>query len=135
MKQLRYFQIAAITLLLALGNNTSSFCQSPQNTPSQVQKVKDKVRKIGLLEDVTVKLLNGKEYYGYVTGIEPDHFEITEVDLKQRMAFDYMNVKKVRKGYGDRYLLTGKRLSPRAEVIITIAVVGGIITFLGVTFP
>jgi len=135
MKQLRYFQIAAITLLLALGNNTTTFCQSPQNIPSQVQKVKDKVRKIGVAEDVSVKLLTGKEYYGSITDIEPDSFEIAEVDLKQRMEFDYKNVKKVRKGYGDRYLITGKRLSPSAELIITIAVVGGIITLVGVTFP
>ena len=135
MKPHRYFQIAAITFALVFGNNAPAFCQAPQNIPSQIQKVKDQVQKIGIAEDATVVLLTGKEYYGAISKIEPDSFEIAEVDLKQRMAFDYKNVKKVRKGYGDRYLITGKRLSPRAELIITIAVVGGIITLVGVTFP
>ena len=132
MKLLRYFQVVAIAFTPALGNSATTFCQSPQNTPSKVQKMKDQVQKVGVAGDVTVRLLTGKEYYGSITDIEPDSFEIAEVDLKQRMTFDYKDVKKVRKGYGDRYWLTGKRLSPRAEVIITIAVLGSIITLVGV---
>jgi hypothetical protein len=38
--------------------------------------------------------LIGKEYNGSITVIEPYHFEIAEVDLKQRMTFDYKDVKK-----------------------------------------
>jgi hypothetical protein len=127
MNQLRYFQIAAITFTLALGNNATAFCRSPQNTPSQVQKVKDQVQKIGVAEDVTVILLTGKEYYGSITDIEPDRLEIAEVDLKQRMAFDYKDVKKVRKGYGDRHFITGKRGNPRVQAIVAIVVIGAII--------
>src|SRR5262245_65206649 len=103
MKLHRYFQAAAVTFALALGNN-ATFCRSPLNIPSQVQKVKDQVQKIGIGEDVTVILLTGKEYYGSITEIEPDSFKIAEVDLKQKMAFDYKDVKKVRKGYGGRGL-------------------------------
>jgi len=126
MKPYRYFQIAAITFALVLGNNLPAFCQSPQNIPPQVQKVKNQVQKIGIAEDTTVILLTGKEYYGAISKIEPDSFEIAEVDLKQRMAFDYKEVKKVRKGYGGR-TFGGKRVNPRASRIAGIAVVGGLI--------
>jgi len=126
MQQHRYFQIAAVTFALVLGNNAPAFCQSPQNIPSQVQKVKDQVQKIGAAEDVTVILLTGKEYYGAIRKIEPDSFEIAEVDLKQIMAFDYKDVKKVRKGYGGRGF-TGKRVNPRNQWIAAAAVLGVLI--------
>lgn len=126
MKSHRYFQIAAITFALVFGNNAPAFCQAPQNIPSQIQKVKYQVQKIGIAEDATVVLLTGKEYYGAISKIEPDSFEIAEVDLKQRMAFDYKEVKKVRQGYGGR-TFGGKRVNPRSSRIVGIAVVGGLI--------
>jgi hypothetical protein len=126
MKLFRYFQIATITFALALGNNTPAFCQSSQNIPSQVQKVKDQVQKVGILEDVTVILLTGKEYYGSISKIEPDSFEIAEVDLKQKMAFDYKDVMKVRKGFGGRGF-GGKRVNPRVNLIVGIIGVSALI--------
>jgi len=134
MKLLRYFQIAAITFALASGNNTPVFCQSSQNVPSQVQKVKVQVQKLGIAEDVTVILLTGKEYYGAISRIEPDSFEITEVDLKQKMALDYKDVKKVRKGYGGRGF-AGKRVNPRVGKIAGVAVVAGLIVLAFVAVP
>src|SRR5262245_47237717 len=123
MKLLRYFQIATITFALALGNNATALCQSPQNTPSQVQNVKDQVQKIGVAKKATIILLTGKEYYGAISKIEPDRFEIAEVDLKQRMEFDYKDVEKVRKGYGGRGF-GGKRVNPRSSLIAVIAALG-----------
>jgi hypothetical protein len=133
MKPHRYFQIAAITFALVLGNNAPAFCQSPQNIPPPVQKVKDQVQKVGIFEDATVILHTGKEYYGAISKIEPDGFEIAEVDLKQKMAFDYKDVKKVRKSYGGR-TFGGKRVNPRTSMIAGIAVVGGLITLVAVAF-
>src|SRR5688572_20241554 len=126
MKPYRYLQISAITLALVLGNSATAFCQSPQNTPSGAQKVKDRIQNLGIAEDVTVILLTGKEYYGAISKIEPDSFEIAEVDLKQRMSFDYKDVKKVRKGYGRQSLITGKRPDPRVGLIAATALVVGV---------
>src|SRR5215475_4438908 len=116
MKPHRCLQISALTFALVLGNNAPAFCRSPQNIPSQVQK-------LGIAEDVTVILLTGKEYYGAIRKVEPDSFEIAEVDLKQVMAFDYKDVKKVRKGYGGRGF-AGKRVNPRNQWIAGAAVLG-----------
>lgn len=129
MKPHRYLQISALTFALVLADNAPAFCQSPQNIPSQVQKVKDKVQKIGIAEDITVILLTGKEYYGAIRKIEPDSFEIAEVDLKQVMAFDYKDIKKVRKGYGGRGF-AGKRVNPRNKWIAL-----GVVGFLIIGIP
>jgi len=129
MKLYRYFQIAGISFALAYGNNAPAFCQSPQNNPassSQVQKVKDQVQQIGIAKKVTVILLSGKEYYGAISKIESDSFEIAEVDLIQRITFDYRDVKKARKGYGGWNYFTGKRVNPRTNLIAGVAVVGGL---------
>jgi hypothetical protein len=134
MKPLRYFKIAAITFALASGNNTAVFCQSPQNASSKVQKVKDQVQMFGIGEDVTVILLTGKEYYGGISKVEPDSFEIAEVDLKRRMAFDYKDVKKVRKGYGGR-TFGGKRVNPRVQAIVTIVFVGALLGLVILAAP
>jgi small nuclear ribonucleoprotein (snRNP)-like protein len=104
MKTRRYFQVAAITFALIFAHSAPAYCQSPQNNPAsapQIQTVKDYVQKIGKGEDVTVILLSGVEYYGAISKIEADSFEIAEVDLKQMVAISYADVKKVERGYGE----------------------------------
>jgi hypothetical protein len=112
MKLHRYFQVAAITFALIFANSAPAYCQSPQNNPSpvsQIQQVKDQVQKIGIGEDVTVIMFSGVEYYGAISKIEPDSFEIAEVDLKQMVAIAYADVKAVEWGYGYMDSSTGKR--------------------------
>jgi hypothetical protein len=104
MKVRRYFQVAAITFALIFANNAAVYCQSPQNNPAsapQIQTVKDQVQKIGKGEDVTVILFSGVEYYGAISKIEADSFEIAEVDLKQMVAISYADVMKVGRGYSE----------------------------------
>src|SRR5262245_513946 len=104
MKTRRYFQVAAITFALIFANSAPAYCQSPQNNPptvSLVQQVKDQVRKIGVGKDVTVILFSGVEYYGSISKIEPDSFEIAEVDLKQMIAISYADVNIVERGYSE----------------------------------
>jgi hypothetical protein len=115
MKALRYFQVGAITFALIFANSAPAYCQSPQNNAPPVilvQQVKDQVRKIGVGEDVTVILFSGVEYYGAISKIEPDSFEIAEVDLRQMIAIAYADVKKVEGGYGSMNPSTGKREKP-----------------------
>jgi len=135
MKARRYFQVAAITCALIYANSAPAYCQSPQNSPApapQIQTVKDQVQKIGKGEDVTVILFSGVEYYGAISKIESDSFEIAEVDLKQIVAISYADVLKVQEGYGAMNSSTGKRekrpnvkpLSTRSTWILMLAGVG-----------
>src|SRR5262249_44014970 len=73
------------------------------------QAVKDYVQKIGQGKDVTVMLFSGVEYYGAISKIESDSFEIAEVDLKQMVAISYADVYIVEKGYGEMNSSTGTR--------------------------
>jgi hypothetical protein len=135
MKTHRYFQVASITFALIFANSAPAYCQPPQNnpaSPSQIQTVKDQVQKIGMGEDVTVILFSGVEYYGAISKIESDSFEIAEVDLKQMVAISYTDVMKVGKGYGPMNSSTGKREKPpngkppksRSMLILVIVGVG-----------
>ncbi len=112
MKTRRYIQVAAITFALIFANSAAVYCQSPQNSPDsapRIQTVKDYVQKIGQGKDVTVILFSGVEYYGAISKIEPDSFEIAEVDLKQMVAISYADVYIVEKGYGEMNSSTGTR--------------------------
>src|SRR5262247_629764 len=112
MKARRYFQVAAITFALIFANGAAVYCQSPQNSPAserRIQTVKDYVQKIGQGKDVTVIMFSGVEYYGAISKIEPDGFEIAEVDLKQMVAISYADVYTVEKGYGEMNSSTGTR--------------------------
>ena len=107
MKARRYFQVAAITFALIFANIAAVYCQSPQNSPAserQIQTVKDYVQKIGQGKDVTVILFSGVEYYGAISKIEPDSFEIAEVNLKQMVAISYADVMRVGRGYSEMRL-------------------------------
>src|SRR5215510_507565 len=124
MKARRYFQVAAITFALIFANSAAVYCQSPQNSPAserQIQTVKDYVQKIGQGKDVTVILFSGLEYYGAISKIEEDSFEIAEVDLKQMVAISYADVMKVGRGYsemgssGKRQRFPSPQNSPASE--------------------
>jgi hypothetical protein len=138
MKTHRYFQVTAITFALIFANIAPAYCQTPQNNPASssqiIQIVKDEVQKIGMGEDVTVILVSGLEYYGAISKIELDSFEIAEVDLRQLVTIAYSEVQKVEKGYGYMNSSTGKRHKPsdlrqlksRSWLIVMIATLGAI---------
>jgi DNA-directed RNA polymerase subunit F len=124
MKARRYFQVAAITFALIFANSAAVYCQSPQNSPAsapRIQTVKDYVQKIGQGKDVTVIMFSSVEYYGAISKIEPDSFEIAEVDLKQMVAISYADVMKVGRGYsemnssGTRQKFTSPQDGPASE--------------------
>jgi hypothetical protein len=128
MKSHRYFQTFAIAFALVFANTAPAFCQSPQNNPappSQTQIVKEQVQKIGTGENVTVIMLSGLEYYGAISKIESDSFEIAEVDLKQYVTIAYADVRKVETEYGVITSSTGKRhKGSRAGLIVLLVGVG-----------
>jgi hypothetical protein len=112
MKSNRYF-VAALCFALIFADSAPAYCQS-----AQIQKVKDQVQTIGVGEDVTVKMISGLEYYGEISKIEADSFEIDEIDLRQMVSIGYADVKKVEKGYGKMNSSSGKRQKKSRSVLI-----------------
>jgi hypothetical protein len=134
--------LLAILLSLALLMTNTKLCpsqfnaanppQSNQTLSSQAEKIKRQVEKFGIGKDVTVILIDNREYYGAIGNIEADGFQIAEIDLKQRVSFRFSEVKKVRKGYGGWNSAAGKRVNPRTNLIAGIAVLGGLALLLGI---
>ena len=111
--------IAALLIALQLG------AQTPQ-----VEKIRQQVGKIGNLNNVTVSMRDGHEYYGSITQIGREDFSVQEVDLNREITLRYQDVKKVREGYGTTRNLYGRRIHPRTKLIVTLAVVGGLIALV-----
>ena len=94
---------------------TSAMAQSAPS--SDAEKIKAKVTKIGIGNEVTVIVLNRDEYHGSISSVDSNSFTIDEVDLKQPIVMKYAEVKKVQTGYGHSRDWTGRRIPPRKHAI------------------
>jgi len=130
--------LASLTLLVT--SNHLCFAQTNPANPTQmkqvqaaaIEKFKQQVEKIGIGRNITVIRIDEREFYGSVSNIEADGFQIDEVDLKQTVSFKYNELKKVRKGYGGKNYAVGKRVNPRRSFLIGAAIVGGLVLILGI---
>ena len=96
----------------------------------QADKIRQQVDKIGLLGNITVSATGGAEYYGSVNRIGADDFSINEVDQRREITLRYNEVKRVRPGYGTSRNIQGQRIHPRTTLIVTLAVVGGLLALV-----
>jgi hypothetical protein len=99
-----------------------------QTAPSD--KIRQQVGKIGNLNNVTVSMRDGHQYYGLITQVGQEEFSVNEVDLKREMTRRYRDVKKVRQGYGTTRNIYGQRIHPRTKLIVTVAVIGGLLVLV-----
>jgi len=97
---------------------------------AQAAKIRQQVGKIGVLGNVTVSIVNGPEYYGSISRIGADDFSIHEVDQRREIVVRYSEVRRVREGYGTTRNIRGQRIHPRTKLIVTLAVVGGLLALV-----
>lgn len=121
-------QITMLCLCLLLTNAVTAQTQAPD-------KIRRQIEKIGFGGNVTVYLNSGAERYGAITAIATDQFEIAEVDLQQKLTIPFAEVKKIRRGYGQKRNRFGNRIHPRTSLIVSVAVIGGLmgLAFWGAT--
>jgi hypothetical protein len=100
--------------------------QKKSKEAAAAEEVKRKIVAMGIASRVTVVLKNGNEYYGAISGIEDDRFQLSEIDLKREVAIGYTDVKKVRSGFGNPNPLNGKRWHP-AWHIAGLAIAAGLL--------
>jgi hypothetical protein len=121
------FRSLAFLLTLTLSFNPSLAARGLFQSPAPPsEKIKQTIQKIGVAGEITVVLKGGDEYYGAVTQIEADSFELAEVDRQQKIRVRYDEVKKVSQGYGRKKNLYGKRIPPRTSRIVAVAILGGL---------
>ncbi len=123
--------IASNQLCFAQTNPASSN-QSKQTNGNKAEKLKKQVEKIGVGGKITAVRLDGRDFYGKVSNIESDGFQMVEVDSKQTISFKYAELKKIHKGDGERNLITGKRNNPRRGWLYAAAIFGTLGVLLAV---
>jgi hypothetical protein len=83
-----------------------------------------------VLGNTTVSAVGGEEYYGSVNRIGADDFSINDVDRRREITLRYSEVKRARAGYGTTRNIYGRRIHPRTKLIVTLAVVGGLLALV-----
>ena len=61
---------------------------------------------------------------------QADKIRRNEIDQRREIAIRYVEVKNVRDGYGTTRNIRGQRIHPRTKLIVTLAVVGGLLTLV-----
>jgi ribosome-binding protein aMBF1 (putative translation factor) len=97
---------------------------SARPKPSDAERIRRSVEEFGIGKRVTVVLRNGNEYYGAITEAASESFELSEIDLNQKIPIAYSDVKKVRSGFGNPNPYNGKRWHPGWHIAAAAAVVG-----------
>jgi hypothetical protein len=129
--------LAFLALLIASNNlcfaqtNPANSSPMKQVQAAKLEELKKQVEKIGIGKKVTVTRLDEREFYGSVSNIEADGFQIDEVDSNQTVGFKYTELKKVGKGYGGKGY-GGKRISTRKSLLVGAAFLGGLFLILGI---
>ncbi|MGI8670422.1 MAG: hypothetical protein ACR2J3_11370 [Aridibacter sp.] len=123
-----------VSLAILITNNQLCFAQiNPANSTQKqtaqqkkLEKIKNKVLNIGVGGKITVIHKNKKKFFGTVTDVTDDDFEIKEVDLKTNLNFDYSDVNKIHSGDGEKNFITGKRANPQKGWLYGGAVVAAV---------
>ncbi len=92
-------------------------------------KIWEKVFKLGVGHDITVKTMSGASYHGQISRIEDNEFEIRDVDLQQKIRWYYSEVQSVRGDYSSKNIF-GKRHNPRYDQAITAGGLGGMLLLI-----
>jgi hypothetical protein len=110
---------------------TSSQAQSQtkRSSADAAEKIWERVFKLGVGHDITVKTMSGTSYHGQISRVDDNEFEIREVDLDQKIRWYYSEISSVRGDYSSKNIF-GKRHNPRHDEVITAGGVGGILLLI-----
>lgn len=123
-----------VSMTLLITSNYLAFSQTPSSEKElkRIAKIKKDLAKIGLGNTITVSRLDKRDFFGRVKNIGSDDFEIVETDSGQALSFKYSDLKNVRKGDGERNLITGKRKNPQRGWLYGAILFGVLFTVLGI---
>ena len=124
-----------VALLLVFGIAVAATAQTtPPFLDKDAARIRAQVEDFGVGHKLTVKLKNGDYYHGTISKMEPDSFEIAEVDLAQVVKFRYAETKSIYGDYGTKNVF-GKRPNPKSSMIITFAMMGALAAVILVAVP
>src|ERR1043165_168087 len=103
--------------------------QTKTSTADAATRIWEKVFKLGLGHDITVKTMSGASYHGQISRIADNEFEIRDVDLHQNIRWYYSEVQSVRGDYSAKNVF-GKRHNPEYDKIIAAGGLSGILLLM-----
>jgi len=120
-RRLTSFILAAL-IAIPLAPLQAAAGPNPEKEARLAEKVKAGIAKLGVGQEsrVKLKLKNKTKLVGYVSGVEDEHFSLTDPDSGHATTIAYADVAQVQ----------GNNLSTRTKIIITAAVVAGVIITL-----
>ena len=96
------------------------------------EEIRAKVLQLGTSTRITVKMKSRQEYYGTVTRVKPDFFEMEEIDQKRILTIKYSDVQKVHEWYGAKNAFAGRRTRPHGRLIGFLVIGGLLITLIAI---
>lgn len=90
--------------------------------PGRADEIRRRIEKIGAGNKITIIRFDGIEHYGTIRSIGPNEVEVAEVDIKQAVVDSFVDIKKVRKGYGGINWVSGKRPNPVWGIVAGVAI-------------
>ncbi len=96
------------------------------------EEIRTKVLQLGASARITVKMKNHQEFYGTITRVKTDFFELEDVDQKRILTIQYVEVQKVHEGFGAKNTFTGRRVHPHGRLIGLLVVGGLLITLIAI---
>ena len=127
MKSVVWRPFIALCLVMLLMRPAAA--QPPAPLSAAAERIRDRISRIPIGGRMTVKMLDGRELHGHLAAIDPETFELREVDLKTRLTIRYEEVAGVENDYGGKGF-GGRRLSPRRSRIVFLILVAGLLTVL-----
>jgi hypothetical protein len=117
-------RILALVLMLVLPWTTCA--QQGGINPKQAAKVKRKVETLAPNAPISVIPERSREEYGRFLSSDADSFTFYDIDLKSEVTLKYVDVRKVKNGYGGYNSIQNRHTDRTKAVIVVIALVGAL---------
>ena len=116
--------ILAVVLVFVLP--VTNCAQQPGANPKQAAAVKRKVETLAPNAPISVIPKHSREEYGNFVSSGADSFTFYDIDLKSDVTFKYVDVRKVKNGYGGYNSVQKRHTDRRKAVIVVLAVMGAL---------
>lgn len=120
-------------VLAALLISTLALTSSAQQVGSLSKKAASVKRKAEALTPhapISVIRIHAEEEYGNFVSCGEESFTFYDVDSKTEVTLKYADVRKIKDGYGGYSSIRGRHTDRTKGVIVTIAVIGGVLGIL-----
>jgi hypothetical protein len=117
----------AAVLISALVSTASA--QQPVSLSKQAEAVKQKADHLAPNDPISVIRIHAGEEYGTFLSNDRESFTFYDIDSKSNATLKYTEVRKLKEGYGGYNTIAHKHTDRRKGLIITAAVIGGLLIF------